>query len=151
MLSVSEVQKHLKECLFSGLCKQLCDSMWYLYDDMMIMYPQLMTAAHKAESEQKDHPRDAVQVRPVTLEGKMALHIWESKWCSCKWQCMGHRELQPATLDSLEVSGKVIGINIIPGVKATIETIMRDITAMGSNVFNVRVGGIGFLGVWAHL
>ena len=29
--------------------------MHYLYDDARITYPQLMTAAQKAESEQKDH------------------------------------------------------------------------------------------------
>ena len=28
-------------------------------------------------------------------------------------------------------------------VKATIETILRDMTVMGSNIFNVRVGDIG--------
>ena len=46
MLSVSEVQKHLRDHLFHGLCKQLCNSMCYLYDEMRIMYPQLMTATH---------------------------------------------------------------------------------------------------------
>ena len=43
MLSVSEVKKHLGDCLFHGLSKQLHNSMCYLYDDMRIMYPQLMT------------------------------------------------------------------------------------------------------------
>ena len=33
-------------------------------------------------------------------------------------------------------------INIIQWVKPTIETIIRDVTAMGSNVFDVRVGDI---------
>ena len=47
-------KKHLRDCLFHGLYKQLCNSMCYLYDDMRIMYPQLMTAAHKVESEQED-------------------------------------------------------------------------------------------------
>ena len=51
MLSVREVQQHLRDCLFHGLHKQLHDSMHYLYDDTRIMYPQLVTAAHKAESE----------------------------------------------------------------------------------------------------
>ena len=35
----------------------------------------------------------------------------------------------------------VIAFNIIPGIKATIKVIMKDVTVMGSNVFNVRVGG----------
>ena len=34
----------------------------------------------------------------------------------------------------------VIEINIIPGVKVTIKTIAMDMTAKGSNVFNVTVG-----------
>ena len=54
MLSVSEVKKHFRDHLFHGLHKQLCDSMCYLYDDMGKMYPQLMTAACKAESEEED-------------------------------------------------------------------------------------------------
>ena len=41
----------------------------------------------------------------------------------------------------------VIEINIIPEVQATIETIMRDMTAMGSNVFDMRVGDIEFMRV----
>ena len=69
-LGVSKVQKHLRDGLFHGLCKQLCDSMCYLYSGMRIMYPQLMTAAHKAESEQEDWPREEVWVRLAQLEGK---------------------------------------------------------------------------------
>ena len=33
-------------------------------------------------------------------------------------------------------------INIIPGVKMTIKTIMRDVTEKGANVFNMCVGNI---------
>ena len=51
VLSTNEVQKHLS--LFHGLHKKLHDSMHYLYDDMRITYPQLMTAAYKAELEQR--------------------------------------------------------------------------------------------------
>ena len=36
----------------------------------------------------------------------------------------------------------VLEINIIPGVKAKIEKIMRDLTTMASNVFSLRVGDI---------
>ena len=45
---LSEVQKHFRDHPFHGLHKQLCDSMCYLYDDMWITYPHLVTAAHKA-------------------------------------------------------------------------------------------------------
>ena len=54
MLSANGVQQHLRDRFFHGLHKQLCDSMCYLYDDMRIPYPQLNTAACKAESEQED-------------------------------------------------------------------------------------------------
>ena len=54
MLSANEVQEHLRDHLFHGLHKQLHDSMCYLYDDMMVTYPQLVTAACKAESGQED-------------------------------------------------------------------------------------------------
>ena len=70
MLSMRDVQKHLRDHLFYGLCKQLHNSMYYLYDDMRIMYPQLMTAAHKAASEQEDQPQEGVQVRSSQSEGK---------------------------------------------------------------------------------
>ena len=45
----------------------------------------------------------------------------------------------------------VIGINIIPGVKAAIEIIVRDVTKMVSNVFNVRVRDIELMSVHASL
>ena len=68
MLGASKVQQHLR--LFHGLHKQLWDSMCYLYDDMRIMYPQLMTAAQKAESEQEDHAGEDVHARSIQAEGK---------------------------------------------------------------------------------
>ena len=34
------------------------------------MYPQLMTAAHKVESEQKDRSGEVVQVRSAQSEGR---------------------------------------------------------------------------------
>ena len=54
MLSASEGQKHLRDHLFHGLHKQLYNAMHDPYDDMRIIYPQPVTAAHKAESEQED-------------------------------------------------------------------------------------------------
>ena len=50
----TEVQQHLRDCLFHRLCKQMHDPICYLYDDRSITYPQLMTAAQKAEWEQED-------------------------------------------------------------------------------------------------
>ena len=63
MLSMTEVQKHLRDCFFHRLHKQLHDSMCYLYDDPRIMYPQLMTVGSKAKSKQEERPREGVQVR----------------------------------------------------------------------------------------
>ena len=47
MLSTGEVQQHLRDHLFHGICKQLYDSMHYLYD-LSITYPHFMAAAQKA-------------------------------------------------------------------------------------------------------
>ena len=70
MLSVNEVQQHLSDRLFHGLCKQLMNLLHYLYDDPRITYPQLVTAAQKADSEHKDHLGGSIQVRSVQAEGK---------------------------------------------------------------------------------
>ena len=71
MLSTNEVQQHLGDRLFHGLCKQLRDLMHYMYDDAWIMYPQLVTVAQKAESEQEDHTGESIWVRSVQMtEGK---------------------------------------------------------------------------------
>ena len=69
MLSASKVQQHLRDWLFHGLHKQLCNSMHYLYDDMRIRYPQLVTAAWKAKSEQGDQPWESIWVRSTQAEG----------------------------------------------------------------------------------
>ena len=53
-VSMSDVQEHLRDCFFHGLCKQLCKSMHYLYNGMGITYLQLIIAANKAGSEQED-------------------------------------------------------------------------------------------------
>ena len=70
MLSASEVQQHLRDHLCHGLHKQLHNSMHYLCDDMRITYPQLMTAAWKAESQQEDWPGERIHARSTEDEGK---------------------------------------------------------------------------------
>ena len=70
MLSVGEVQKHLRDYLFHGLHKHLHISMHFLYNDLRVMYPQHVTAAHKAESEHMDRPIEEVQVRLAQTEVK---------------------------------------------------------------------------------
>ena len=62
--------------------------------------------------------------------------------CSCEWQYKVHREPQPLTRDGWEVKGMVMEINVILGVKAKIEAMVRDMTARGFNIFNVRIGDI---------
>ena len=44
MQSVGEVQEHLQDHLFHGLQKQLCDLVHYLYDELGVMYPQVMSS-----------------------------------------------------------------------------------------------------------
>ena len=46
-----EVQQHLKDCLFHGVCKHICDYIWYLYRTPRTSYSQGMVATCKAESE----------------------------------------------------------------------------------------------------
>ena len=70
MLSTNQVQQHLIDWLFYGLHKKLQDSMHYLYDGARITYPQLVTAAQKAESEQEDHTGECISVRSFQTEGK---------------------------------------------------------------------------------
>ena len=40
-----------------------------------------------------------------------------------------------------------MAIHIIPGVMAKIKTMVRDMTAMGSNIFDVRFGDIELISV----
>ena len=63
MLGMGIVQKHLRDNLLHGLQKQQRDSIQYLCDDPRDMYPQFMTAAHKAEYEYEDRPGERAQVR----------------------------------------------------------------------------------------
>ena len=71
-----EVQQHLKDCLFHGVCKHIRDLIRYLYSNPGTTYSQLMIAAHKAESENKEthdkvRARSAMPTEPV--EGTMEL------------------------------------------------------------------------------
>ena len=45
-----EVQQHLKDCLFHGVPKHICNSVQYLYSAYVTSYSQLMVATHKVES-----------------------------------------------------------------------------------------------------
>ena len=46
-----EAQHHLKDHLFYGVCKHICDLVWYLNRPPGTSYLQLMVAAGEAESE----------------------------------------------------------------------------------------------------
>ena len=45
----------------------------------------------------------------------------------------------------------IMAINLIPGVKAKTEAVVRDVTARGLNVFNARVGDIKLVSARASL
>ena len=49
-----EVQEHLKDYLFHGVCKHIRDSIQYLYSNPGTTYSQLMITAHKVESKNKE-------------------------------------------------------------------------------------------------
>ena len=66
---MGEVQKHLRDHLFHGLQKTIQDLLWHLYNNLIVMYPQLMTAAHKTESEYEDRPGKESSVRSAQAEG----------------------------------------------------------------------------------
>ena len=44
--------------------------MYYLYNDVQIMYPQLVIAAWKAESDQEDHTGECIQVKSAQADGR---------------------------------------------------------------------------------
>ena len=44
--------------------------MHYLYKKARIIYPQLLTAAQKAETEHEDHTGEGLCVRSIQAEGK---------------------------------------------------------------------------------
>ena len=48
--------------------KNLRDLMWCLYDDPKVIYPLLMTAAHKAKSEYDDRLGEGAQVKSAQAE-----------------------------------------------------------------------------------
>ena len=70
ILSDNEVQQHLRDRIFHGLHKPLRDLMCYLYDDVRITYPQLVTAAWKAESEEEDCTGISIWVKSIQAEEK---------------------------------------------------------------------------------
>ena len=65
-----EVQQHLKDHLFHGVCKHIRDSICYLYSNTRTTYSQLMLTAHKAESKNEEAwgkvwARSAITTKPV--------------------------------------------------------------------------------------
>ena len=71
-----EVQQHLKDYLFHGVCKHIRDLIRYLYGNPGTPYSQLMITASKVESENKE-AQDKVRARPAMttkpVEGTMEL------------------------------------------------------------------------------
>ena len=71
-----EAKKHLHHGLFHGVRKHTHNSIWYLYGTPGMSYSQLMLAALKAESKNKetwDRVRDKVTVTTKLLEGAVKL------------------------------------------------------------------------------
>ena len=65
-----EVQQHLMDNLFHGVCKHIRDLIHYLYSNPGTMYSQLMVAAHKVASENEEaqdkvRARSAVTTKPI--------------------------------------------------------------------------------------
>ena len=49
-----EAQHHLKDHLFHGVCKHICESVQYLYSTPGTSYSQLMVATQKVESKNEE-------------------------------------------------------------------------------------------------
>ena len=49
-----EVQQHFRDCLFHGVCKQICNYVWYLYSTPGTSYLQLMVTDQKVECENEE-------------------------------------------------------------------------------------------------
>ena len=49
-----EAQQHLKDCLFHGVHKYICNSVEYLYNVPGASYSKLMVAAWKVESKNEE-------------------------------------------------------------------------------------------------
>ena len=55
-----------RTCLFHGVCKHICDSVWYLYNTPRTSYSQLMATAHKAKSKNEEI-QDKVRASTVVM------------------------------------------------------------------------------------
>ena len=77
-----EVQQHLKDCLFHGVHKNICDSVQYLYSTPGTSYSQLMVATWKVESKNEE-TQEEVRARAVMTtdprEGMAELDQWIAK------------------------------------------------------------------------
>ena len=74
-----EVKQHLKDCLFHGVHKHIRDSIRYLYSTPGASYSQLMVAACKAESENKEI-QDEVRARAaVKADSGEGTTEWDSR------------------------------------------------------------------------
>ena len=49
-----EAQQHLKDCLFHGVQKHICNSVQYLYNTPGTLYSQLIVTTSKAESKSEE-------------------------------------------------------------------------------------------------
>ena len=76
MMMAVEVQQHLKDHLYHGVPKHICDSVQYLYSAPDTFYSQLMVAARKAESENEEIQEKARARAMVT-----SVPNWWLPWC----------------------------------------------------------------------
>ena len=98
-----------------------------MYDDIRITYPQLVTAAQKAKSEQEDHAGEVICVRSIQAERKDC----EDEQTDCtaaKWQYRSHRIPQSVTFVSWAVKKMVMEKKVKLRVKEKIESMVREVT-----------------------
>ena len=119
--------------------------MCFLYDDMRIMYPQLVTAVHKAESEQEDWLGEVAWVRSAQSEGKDGI-VSLREQITQQWVVV-QRPQRTANSNPQQLGGVRNGNRNQHNTRGQGNNTKNDedVTTMRSNVFDVRVGKYSLL------
>ena len=136
------VQQHLRDHHFHRFHQQLCNSICWLKDNILILWQQ----PERLSQSKRTDPGRVSKWDQLRQRGRMISWGWARKLCS-----RSHRRPQSVTLESWEVKEMIMAINIMAGVKVKIEAMPKDVTARGSDVFAVRVWDIEVRSAWAPL
>ena len=71
MISYAEAEVKLRDRLFYGVLKALRDSIQYLYDNLAVMYAQLLVTARKTEVEVSDSKTGTMTIKAKATTAMM--------------------------------------------------------------------------------